>query len=167
MQDLRSRIAVAMTRSPKTSPQSAEALKTTPDDFQDPGTRAAVRARRCKPGHPAVQQHSPRRAGGRPVTRRLYLSATCSEPLSMVFLSRDLDCIGHRSRATTPRNLSIGMSRHGPLAHPRSMKISYHSPAAARATSRCLGTSASVMSLTWELSAPRIVAFEHAEQSRA
>src|SRR2546423_14210159 len=33
----------------------------------------------------------------------------------------------------TPRNLSIGMSRHGPLAHPRSMKISYHSPAAARA----------------------------------
>src|SRR5438128_918504 len=26
---------------------------------------------------------------------------------------------------------------------------------------------ASVMSLTWELSAPRIVAFEHAEQSRA
>src|SRR5437660_389716 len=90
MQDLRSRIAVAMTRSPKTSPQSAEALKTTPDDFQDPGTRAAVRARRCKPGHPAVQQHSPRRAGGRPVTRRLYLSATCSEPLSMVFLSRDL-----------------------------------------------------------------------------
>src|SRR5258708_22869775 len=65
------------------------------------------------------------------------------------------------------RSLSTSMSRHGPLAHPRSMKISYHSSAAARATSRCLGTSASVMSLTWELSVPRIVAFEHAEQSRA
>src|SRR3989449_8049802 len=80
-------------------------------------------------------------------------------------------CTHHRGCASSDgfigRNLSIGMSRHGPLAHPRSMKISYHSPAAARATSRCLGTSASVMSLTWELSAPRIVAFEHAEQSRA
>src|SRR5207245_8573896 len=53
------------------------------------------------------------------------------------------------------------------LAHPRSMKIGYHAPAAARATSGCLGTAESVMSLTWELSAPRIVAFEHAEQSRA
>src|SRR5260370_21438532 len=46
------------------------------------------------------------------------------------------------------------------------MKMGYHAPAAARATSRCLGTRESVMSLTWELSAPRIVAFEHAEQSR-
>ncbi len=47
------------------------------------------------------------------------------------------------------------------LAHPRNMKMGYHAPAAARATSRCLGTRESVMSLTWELSAPRIVAFEH------
>jgi len=46
------------------------------------------------------------------------------------------------------------------------MKMGYHAPAAARATSCCLGTGESVMSLTWELSAPRIVAFEHAEQSR-
>ncbi len=52
------------------------------------------------------------------------------------------------------------------LAHPRNMKMGYHAPAAARATSRCLGTGESVMSLTWELSAPRLVAFEHAEQSR-
>src|SRR2546430_5595455 len=28
------------------------------------------------------QQHGPRGAGGRPVTRRLYLRVTCSEPLS-------------------------------------------------------------------------------------
>src|SRR6266704_6560984 len=47
------------------------------------------------------------------------------------------------------------------------MKIDYHSGAAARATSRVLGTAESVKSLTWELSVPRIVAFEHAEQTRA
>src|SRR3989441_7864485 len=46
------------------------------------------------------------------------------------------------------------------------MKIGYHRPAAARATSIRLGTGESAVSLTWELSAPRIVAFEHAEQSR-
>jgi len=39
-------------------------------------------------------------------------------------------------------------------------------PAAARATSIRIGTGESAVSLTWELSAPRIVAFEHAEQSR-
>ncbi len=32
------------------------------------------------------QQHGPRGAGGRPVTRRLYLRVTCSEPLSILFL---------------------------------------------------------------------------------
>src|SRR6266550_7166304 len=38
-------------------------------------------------------------------------------------------------------------------------------PAVARVTSRRLGTRASAVSLTWEHSAPRTVAFEHAEQS--
>ncbi len=68
--------------------------------------------------------------------------------------------VGHRSRHTL-------VSHHEPLAHPCIMKIGYHAPAAARATSMLLGTGESVVSLTWELSAPRIVAFEHAEQSRA
>ncbi len=49
------------------------------------------------------------------------------------------------------------------LAHPRNMKMGYQTLAAARATSRCLGRRGSVMSLTWELSAPRIVAFTHVE----
>jgi hypothetical protein len=34
----------------------------------------------------------------------------------------------------------FSMSRHGPLVHPRSMKIGYYAPAAARATSKHLGT---------------------------
>ena len=54
-----------------------------------------------------------------------------------------------------------------PLAHPRRMKIGYHPRAAALATSALFGTGESAFSLTWELSEPRIVAFKHAEQSRA
>src|SRR5215831_20157023 len=60
----------------------------------------------------------------------------------------------------------FSMSQHGPLAHPRSMKISYHPAVAVRPASKHLGTGESAMSLTWELSVPRIVAFEHAEQNR-
>jgi hypothetical protein len=51
-------------------------------------------------------------------------------------------------------------------AHPRTMKMGYHTAAAAQASSRCLGTRESLLSLTWERSAPRFVAFEHAERSR-
>src|SRR5713101_6340484 len=92
----------------------------------------------------------------------LCLHGARTEPTS-IGNRRDCDVL---LVSVAQRKLSDGMSHHGPLAHPRSMKIGYHTRAAARATSYCLGTTESVMSLTWELSAPRIVAFKHAEQSR-
>src|SRR5213083_645039 len=73
---------------------------------------------------------------------------------------------GDRPRIVQGRSRIIPVSHHGPVAHPCIMKIGYHRPAAARATSIRLGTGESAVSLTWELSAPRIVAFEHAEQNR-
>src|SRR5262245_21777438 len=75
-------------------------------------------------------------------------------------------CSRH-SATSPPRAVApILVSRHGRRAHPCIMKMGYarwRSPLGQRRVALVLGKS--VVSLTWELSAPRIVAFAHAEQS--
>jgi hypothetical protein len=54
------------------------------------------------------------------------------------------------------------------LAHPCMMKIGYHAPGRGSASADdTLIQASSPKVWPWELSGPRIVAFQHAEQSRA
>jgi hypothetical protein len=52
------------------------------------------------------------------------------------------------------------------MAHPCIMKVGYHRGGFAAGQRRTVWYCESAQNLTWELSAPRIVAFEHAEQTR-